>query len=124
MISDLLAREEERFEATHPRSREFHERAGRELLSGVPMNWMTRWPGPYPIVVERAEGAEIVDIDGNAYVDLCLGDTGAMCGHSPRATVEVVERQMRRGITTMLPKRGRAAPSGFSSTTVSSTVPW
>ena len=85
LVESLLSREEERFEATHPRSREVHERAAEDLLSGVPMNWMTRWPGRFPVYVHKAQGAEVTDVDGNAYVDLCLGDTGAMCGHSPAA---------------------------------------
>ena len=67
------------------------------------MNWMTRWPGRFPIYVTEARGAEVVDVDGNAYVDLCLGDTGAMCGHSPAPTVAAIREQSERGITTMLP---------------------
>ena len=100
---DLLVRERERFARAHPRSRELHERGSEVLLSGVPMNWMTRWPGPFPVFFDEAEGARVVDVDGNAYADLCLGDTGAMTGHSPPATVAAAARQMGRGITTMLP---------------------
>jgi glutamate-1-semialdehyde 2,1-aminomutase len=55
------------------------------------------------VFVERATGARVVDVDGHEYVDLCLGDTGAMAGHGPPATVAAVERQLRRGITHMLP---------------------
>jgi glutamate-1-semialdehyde aminotransferase len=102
-VAELMEREEDRFERSHPRSREIHERAGVSLLAGVPMNWMTRWPGAFPIFIERAEGARVVDVDGRSYVDLCLGDTGAMTGHSPPATAAAVEDQIKRGITTMLP---------------------
>lgn len=102
-VAELLRREQERFGTTHPRSREIHEAADRDLLSGVPMNWMTRWPGHFPIYFETAHGAEVNDVDGNAYVDLCLGDTGAMCGHSPPASVAAITAQLERGITTMLP---------------------
>jgi glutamate-1-semialdehyde 2,1-aminomutase len=106
----MLARERERFESSHPRSRVAHEAAAEGgLLSGVPMNWMTRWPGAFPIVVAEARGASIVDIDGNRYVDLCLGDTGAMCGHSPEATIDAVRSQLGRGMTTMLPTEDAAA---------------
>jgi glutamate-1-semialdehyde 2,1-aminomutase len=102
-IAGLMQREEQRFEESHPRSREIHERARESLLSGVPMNWMTRWPGAYPVFIESAQGASVVDLDDNSYVDLCLGDTGAMTGHSPPATVAAAVAQMARGITTMLP---------------------
>ena len=102
-IADLTERERERFAASHPGSRRLHERAEGSLLSGVPMNWMTRWPGSFPVFFERAEGAELVDVDGNLYADLCLGDTGAMTGHAPAATIAAVEERLARGITAMLP---------------------
>ena len=99
----LMAREEQRFADAHPRSRELHERARRSLVGGVPMHWMTKWAGPFPVFVESADGARFVDVDGHEYVDLCLGDTGAMTGHGPAPTVEAVTRQLARGITHMLP---------------------
>jgi glutamate-1-semialdehyde 2,1-aminomutase len=103
-IAALFDGERERFAREHPRSRELHERArGGALLSGVPMNWMTRWPGPFPIYFAAAEGARIVDVDGIEYADLCLGDTGAMTGHSPPPTVAAAGERLGRGITTMLP---------------------
>lgn len=102
-LATLMAREQDRFAREHPRSRALHEQAKGSLLSGVPMNWMTRWPGAFPLFVTEATGARLVDVDGHEYVDLCLGDTGAMTGHAPAPTVEAVARQARRGLTTMLP---------------------
>jgi len=102
-IAELFARERERFAEAHPRSRELHERAEASLLSGVPMNWMTRWPGAFPVFFESASGAEVTDVDGNVYADLCLGDTGAMTGHSPPPTVAAVQDRVAKGITAMLP---------------------
>jgi glutamate-1-semialdehyde aminotransferase len=109
-IAGLLERERERFAKEHPRSRELHEQAvDGPLLSGVPMNWMTRWPGPFPVYCVEADGARIVDVDGNEYADLCLGDTGAMTGHSPPATVRAAVERLGRGITTMLPSEDALA---------------
>ena len=73
------------------------------MPGGVPMSWMAKWPGGFPVVVESAKGAHFVDIDGNKYIDLCLGDTGSMTGHSPDATVAAIKAQIDRGITMMLP---------------------
>jgi len=73
------------------------------------MNWMAKWAGPFPVFVESAQGASFRDVDGNAYVDFCLGDTGAMAGHSPAPTVAAVEAQLSRGITHMLPTEDAAA---------------
>lgn len=92
-----------RFRAEHPRSLALHERARAHLHDGVPMSWMVRWAGGFPLFVERAEGARFTDVDGRTYVDLCLGDTGAMTGHSPPAAVEAIKAQLDRGLTTMLP---------------------
>jgi len=67
------------------------------------MHWMTRWAGPFPLFVREAQGAHFTDADGRRYLDLCLGDTGAMTGHAPPATVRAVTEQARRGSTFMLP---------------------
>jgi glutamate-1-semialdehyde 2,1-aminomutase len=67
------------------------------------MPWMTKWPGPFPVFVAEARGARFTCVDGIEHVDLCLGDTGAMTGHSPAATVAAVRAQAGRGLTTMLP---------------------
>ena len=102
-LRSLLADEERRFASCHPRSHELFERARRSLLGGVPMHWMTRWAGGFPVFAERAEGAYLTDVDGHRYLDLCLGDTGAMTGHAPPAPVAAVAEQARRGFTFMLP---------------------
>jgi glutamate-1-semialdehyde aminotransferase len=103
-----MAGEMSRFSDEHPRSATLHETARKSLLDGVPMPWMVKWASPFPPYVEAASGAHFRCVDGHEYVDLCLGDTGAMAGHGPAATVAAVERQMRRGITHMLPTEDAA----------------
>lgn len=98
-----MNRERERFRQRHPRSRSLSESASQSLLSGVPMPWMTRWPGDHPVFLESASGARFVDVDGNEFIDFCLGDTGAMTGHSTPALTSALVEQSRRGLTTMLP---------------------
>jgi glutamate-1-semialdehyde 2,1-aminomutase len=98
-----VRREEERFAREHPGSRELAAKARRHLLAGVPMHWMAKWPGGFPVFVAEAHGSRFTDVDGHEYVDLCLGDTGAMSGHAPAATLRAVAEQSARGITTMLP---------------------
>jgi glutamate-1-semialdehyde 2,1-aminomutase len=103
LLDDLLSRELDRFEREHPRSRELAARAERSLLAGVPMPWMIRWAGGFPVFAAEAHGARFRDVDGLEYVDFCLGDTAAMTGHSPAPTVRAVAEQAARGITLMLP---------------------
>ncbi|MHB1171941.1 MAG: transaminase [Lacisediminihabitans sp.] len=91
------------FRRAHPRSRELWERASRHLPDGVPMLWMAKWPGPWPVYVERAAGAHFWCVDGIEHIDLCLGDTGAMCGHAPAASVRAISEQVAKGSTFMLP---------------------
>jgi glutamate-1-semialdehyde 2,1-aminomutase len=102
-LADLLAAEENAFVAARPRSAALAAEARTHLLGGVPMNWMARWPGAFPVFVAEASGARFVDVDGIEYVDLCLGDTGAMTGHAPPHTVAALAAQAPRGLTTMLP---------------------
>jgi glutamate-1-semialdehyde 2,1-aminomutase len=107
-LPSLLEAELAEFIRTHPRSRELYERSLHSLVGGVPMPWMMRWAGGFPVFAADAGGARITDVDGHTYVDLCLGDTGAMPGHSPPVVADAVARQARRGITTMLPTEDSA----------------
>src|SRR2546428_3869009 len=102
-LQSLMQREQKKFVDERPKSKALFERASKSLLGGVPMNWMVKWAGAFPPFVREAQGAHFYDVDGHRYIDFCLGDTGAMTGHSPFATVKAVEEQMKRGITLMLP---------------------
>jgi glutamate-1-semialdehyde 2,1-aminomutase len=102
-LRSLRKDEDARFSELHPESAALAGHARSSLLAGVPMPWMTRWPGSFPLFVDRASGARLVDVDGREYVDLCLGDTGAMTGHALPQVTEALAAQAARGITTMLP---------------------
>ncbi|MEO8140548.1 MAG: aspartate aminotransferase family protein [Gemmatimonadota bacterium] len=102
-LASLYAAEQRRFEETHPVSRALFQRAQGSLLQGVPMHWMAKWAGGFPLFVTEGQGAHFTDVDGHRYLDLCLGDTGAMTGHAPAATIAAVQRQAERGFTFMLP---------------------
>lgn len=102
-LAALYQEQVEIYVAKHPGSKAAHERANANLLGGVPMIWMKKWPGPFPLYVKSAKGGRFQDIDDNDFTDLCLGDTGAMTGHSPDATVKAVQLQVANGVTLMLP---------------------
>jgi glutamate-1-semialdehyde 2,1-aminomutase len=102
-LKQLQERETKRFVAEHPKSAALYRTAQDSLLGGVPMNWMKKWAGAFPVFVKSAKGAHFICVDGRDYVDLCLGDTGAMTGHSPDVVVEAVAKRTREGITLMLP---------------------
>ena len=106
----LMERERARYVTDNPRSRDLAGPASATLLAGVPMSFMGMLPGAFPLCFETARGNRITDVDGHTYIDFCLGDTGAMAGHSPEAVVEAVRDRLetKGGITTMLPTEDAA----------------
>jgi len=103
-LQSALEEERSAYAARSPRSRELYGQADH-LFGRVPMTWMNKWAGGYPLYLATAHGNRITDVDGNEYVDFALGDTGAMAGHSPEATVKAVQQRIgvEGGITTMMP---------------------
>ncbi|MFD5520958.1 transaminase [Streptomyces sp. NPDC127066] len=103
-LQQLLARESAEAERRNPRSRAAYERA-EHLFGRVPMTWMNKTAGAFPRYLDSARGARVTDIDGHEYVDFCLGDTGAMAGHSPEVVAEAVRTRFAEsgGATAMLP---------------------
>ncbi len=102
-IAAMLKREKSHFITRTPKSKALSDTASKNWLRGVPMHWMVDWGTPHPLFVKSAQGVDLVDADDNHYVDFCLGDTGAMFGHSPPAIVETLKREAASGFSTMLP---------------------
>jgi glutamate-1-semialdehyde 2,1-aminomutase len=109
-LAKLLERERATFRERHPRSHAAHRAAGTSLFGGVPMTWMNMAPGGFPVYLAQARGARVTDLDGHSYVDLCLGDTAAMAGHSPEPVVQAVLQRYGQagGATAMLPTEDAA----------------
>jgi glutamate-1-semialdehyde 2,1-aminomutase len=107
-LSALRRIEDQRFLRHHVKSGELFEKAKLSMPDGVPMSWMSKWPGAYPVFAEKAKGASFTDADGNTYIDFCLGDTGSMTGHSPEASITAIKEQVDRGLSTMLPTQDAA----------------
>ena len=102
-LAALTARERASFAARRPTSATLAAEAREHWLDGVPLHWMTDWGLPFPLFVAEAHGATLVDVDGHAHADFCLGDTGSMFGHAPAPVVAAIEAQARRGMTAMMP---------------------
>jgi glutamate-1-semialdehyde 2,1-aminomutase len=113
-LTQLIDRERATYAESHPKSRAAFEAAQQNLFGGVPMTWMTKWSGGFPLYLDSAHGNRISDIDGHTYVDFALGDTGAMAGHSPEATVRAINDRIgpQGGFTTMLPSEDAAWVGG------------
>ncbi len=99
----MLERERKLYVQRNPKSQALSVQASAHWLRGVPMHWMVDWGPPFPLFIEEAQGVTLKDADDNIYADFCLGDTGAMFGHSPKAIAECLAREGAKGLTTMLP---------------------
>ena len=111
-LRKLEARERESFLASHSESARLARASAEHWLNGVPMHWMRDWSTPHPLFVKSASGVELVDVDGNRYLDFCFGDTGAMFGHSPPAIARALAQTGAAGITSMLPAERVARVGG------------
>jgi glutamate-1-semialdehyde 2,1-aminomutase len=109
-LASLLKRERAAYAANYPQSKAAFEGSGEHLLGGVPMTWMRMWSGGFPLYQAAAHGARLSTIDGRELIDFCLGDTGAMAGHSPAPVAAAVARRYADlgGATTMLPTEDAA----------------
>lgn len=103
-LAKLFSQEQQEFARLHPLSKSAYEQADH-LFGKVPMTWMNKKAGGFPIYFDRASGNRIWDIDGNEYIDFALGDTGAMAGHSAPKVTDAIVRRVKElgGLTTMLP---------------------
>ncbi len=101
--TNMIEIERARYLALHPQSIALSKNASQHFLYGVPMHWMSDWGTPVPLFVARANGAHFTCADNIDYTDFCLGDTGAMFGHSPPAVAKAIKNQAENGFTTMLP---------------------
>lgn len=102
-LSDLIARETQRYLATHPKAAAEAARLKQHWLFGAPFHWMNDWATPSAMIAEDGEGAVLTDIDDNSYDDFCLGDTPGMFGHGRPEIARAIAEQARRGATFMLP---------------------
>src|SRR5690349_13610167 len=102
-VEAMLTREKAHFLQRNPKSRNLAEESSKYWLRGVPMHWMVDWGTPFPLFIAKATGVDLTDADGNGYIDFCLGDTGAMFGHSPKELARTLRDSAEDGFTTMLP---------------------
>lgn len=99
----VAKREAATYKAARPQTAEALKKGVSHYLDNVPMHWMKDWPMPFPMLVSKASGSVLTDLDGNKLNDFCLGDTGSMFGHSPAPVAKAIRQQATNGLTYMLP---------------------
>lgn len=111
-LESFVARERVIYANTRPKSAA-RANPTNGFFGGVPQHWMLDWATPFPMVVGKAQSITITDIDGHTLTDLCLGDTGAMFGHSAVPVTNAIISRASAGLTTMLPSDDVAVVGAF-----------
>ena len=111
-ITEFTSQETARFAHARPISRAAQAEMAQTWFDRVPLHWMKDWPLPFLPHVAYAQKAQLFDVDGFGIDDFCLGDTGSMFGHSPKAVAKAIMAQAKNGLTYMLPNQA-AKEAGF-----------
>ena len=89
------------------RSGEYFARASAVMPGGVPSQFQKN--DPWPVYIERGEGARVWDVDGNEYLDFHNG-FGVMCvGHANPVIAAAVKARMDAGTHFAAPTEGSIA---------------
>jgi len=80
---------------TYARSQHLHEASKAVLPGGV--THMARAFDPFPLYIDRCQGAYKWDVDDNCYIDYWMGHGAMLLGHAHPAVVEAVQTQVSRG---------------------------
>src|SRR5213082_3061734 len=94
-IRELTEREERTLNERTPMSRALYERARTSLAGGVASSYQLR--EPWPIYLDRGEGARVWDVDGNELLDFHNGFGSMTQGHAHPAITRAVESRIRLG---------------------------
>lgn len=84
-----------RYESLHPSSKQLATRAGRLFPTGVTHD--IRSFSPFPIYIDRADGARKWDVDGNEFVDYIGGHGALLLGHNSPEVMEAVRGALADG---------------------------
>ena len=94
-IRELTDREARTLNERTPKSRAMYERARASLAGGVASSYQVR--EPWPIYLERGEGARVWDVDGNEMLDFHNGFGSMTQGHAHPAISRAVDERVRLG---------------------------
>jgi glutamate-1-semialdehyde 2,1-aminomutase len=94
-VTELIAREEERFRSTRQRSDALWKEAKQVIPRGVPSSFQDA--APQPVFVERGKGSRIWDVDGNEYVDFHNGFGVMAVGHAHPLIVKAISERAANG---------------------------
>lgn len=80
------------YEKNTPKSKEMYAKAIKSIPGGIAAN--IKYFDPYPIFMDKGEGAYLTDVDGNKYVDYLLSYGPLMLGHGHPAVINAINEQL------------------------------
>jgi glutamate-1-semialdehyde 2,1-aminomutase len=86
---------DETFRRKFARSAELYDRSRHAIAGGITHD--SRGFAPFPIYVERADGARKWDVDGNELVDHWMGHGALLLGHNHPQVAAAVAEQLKKG---------------------------
>ncbi|MGZ6887697.1 MAG: aspartate aminotransferase family protein [Acidimicrobiia bacterium] len=92
---EIAAAENDRLWSRTPGSKTLYERALEHMPMGVGSSFQA-WD-PYPIYLKEGRGSQVVDVDGNEYLDFHNGFGCMVVGHAHPKVAEAIERAARTG---------------------------
>jgi glutamate-1-semialdehyde 2,1-aminomutase len=109
-IAALTERQQAIFRERTARSGEYFQRASKVMPNGVPSSFQSN--DPWPVYIERGEGARVWDVDGNEYADFHNG-FGVMCiGHANPEVAAAVKARIDDGTHFAAPTEGSIVVAG------------
>jgi glutamate-1-semialdehyde 2,1-aminomutase len=103
-VTELTEREKAKLADRTPQSRQRYERGVRVMPNGVPSSFQVN--DPWPVYLERGEGARVWDVDGSEYVDFHNGFGVMAAGHANPTIGEAVKARIDRGTHFAAPTDG------------------
>ncbi len=94
-VQELTEREESRLNERTGGSRAMYDRARKTLSGGVASSYQVR--DPWPIYLERGQGAKVWDVDGNELLDFHNGFGSMVQGHAHPAIEKAVAERYKLG---------------------------
>tara|TARA_Y100001960_G_scaffold141216_1_gene149424 strand:+ start:1742 stop:3091 length:1350 start_codon:yes stop_codon:yes gene_type:complete len=103
---DLLNVEIEKYKSNTPLS--FQKNLVSENYMPGGNTRVTQWIDPYPFFVEKGDGHNLYDIDGNKYLDFMINATTLILGHSHPKVVASLSDQVKKGVSFSAPTESQS----------------
>lgn len=104
LVASLTEHQQEVFRNRTGKSAETYQRAEKVMPNGVPSSFQVN--DPWPVYLERGEGSQVWDVDGNEYTDFHNGFGVMVIGHANPTVGKAVKARIDMGTHFAAPTDG------------------